>query len=44
MTEPHKIILGTVQVPEPGVSIAFDLPADLDPAKVTEALEKLEAE
>ena len=44
MTEKRTIVLGTIQVPEPGESIAFDLPTDLDPAKITEALEKLEAD
>jgi hypothetical protein len=44
MSEPRKIYLGTIQVPEPGESIAFDLPADLDPEQITAALEKLEAD
>jgi hypothetical protein len=44
MTEKRIIVLGTIQIPEVGESIAFDLPSDLDPAKVTEALEKLEAD
>jgi hypothetical protein len=44
MTEKRTIVLGTIQVPEPGESIAFNLPTDLDPAKITEALEKLEAD
>jgi hypothetical protein len=44
MTEKRIIVLGTIQIPELGESIAFDLPKDLDPAKITEALEKLEAD
>ena len=44
MTEKRIIILGTIQIPEVGESIAFDLPKDLDPTKITEALEKLEAD
>ena len=44
MTEKRIIVLGTIQIPEVGESIAFDLPADLDPEQITAALEKLEAD
>jgi hypothetical protein len=44
MTEKRIIVLGTIQVPEVGEVLAFDLPQDIDPAMITEALEKLEAD
>ena len=43
MTEKRIIVLGTIQIPEVGESIAFDLPANATPEQITEALERLEA-
>ena len=44
MSETRIIFLGTIQIPEAGEVLAFDLPGDLDPEQITAALEKLEAD
>jgi hypothetical protein len=43
MTEPTKIFLGVVTLPDENEVVAFNFPADLDPEAIRAELERVEA-
>jgi hypothetical protein len=43
MTEPTKIFLGVVTLPDENEVVAFNFPADLDPEAIRVELERVEA-
>jgi hypothetical protein len=43
MSEPRKIFLGSVIVPDDGVTVAFSIPDNLEPEEIRAILERVEA-